>query len=61
MQNKVYNGNKQLKLIAMAAIHPGFKGPEFRKTLRESLNNTLPLRFQDQIPHNAATIPEIIK
>jgi hypothetical protein len=64
MQNNiynVYNGNKPLKLIAMTAIPPGIKGPELRKALRESLNNTLPARFHDQIPKNAATVPEVIQ
>ena len=58
-QNNVYNGNKQLKLIGMAAIHPGIKALELETALRESLNNTLPLHFHDQIPHNAATVPEV--
>jgi hypothetical protein len=61
MPNNVYNGNKQLKLIAMASIRPGIKGLKLRKALGESLNKTLPLHFHDQIPHNAATIPEIIQ
>jgi hypothetical protein len=58
-QNNVYNGNKQLKLIGMAGIHPGIKALELEKALRESLNNTLPLYFHDQIPHNAAAVPEV--
>jgi hypothetical protein len=61
IESSVYNGNKQLKLIAMAIIHPSIKGPELRNALRESLNNTLPLHFHDQIPNNDATIPEVIQ
>jgi hypothetical protein len=59
IESSVYNGNKQLKLIAMAIIHPSIKGPELRNALRESLNNTLPLHFHDQIPYNAATVLEV--
>ena len=45
----------------MTVIPPGIKGPELRKALLESLNNTLPARFYDQIPNNAATAPEVIQ
>ena len=59
IESSAYNGNNQLKLIAMTIIHPSIKGPELRNALRESLNNTLPLHFHDQIPYNAATVLEV--
>jgi hypothetical protein len=59
IKSEVYKANRPLKPVAMAIIPPGSKGPELRKALRESLDKTLPLVFQDQIPDSHATISEL--
>ncbi|KAE9365168.1 hypothetical protein N431DRAFT_473247 [Stipitochalara longipes BDJ] len=55
----VSRDTRHMKPVAIAIILPGSDSPNLRKALQQSLDNTFPILFQDQIPGRNATVADV--